>query len=913
MKRYILPFMFAFFPSGTALASNLTYTYDALGRLTGVVYDSGITVTYTYDAMGNRTGKTVAISPALDTDGDGVPDVMDACPFLPNDPLGDPCNPNDCADATLPDAVGDPCVHNDCADLSLQDGVGNPCVHNDCPDLSLQDVVGDPCVHDDFAQTLPTPVLFDPASGAVNQPNNVMVDWLDVPGAVTYHLFVSSSQPVLSALTTADPSCPTCVVNDTVPADTVSFYNIPWGSLQAGTTYYWMVRASAPGVNSAQSAIWSFTVLPPYFPPPSFPSPPDGATNQLQNVMLDWSDTPNATVYRLFVAGAKATLSAIGPADDTCAACVLDDTVPSAVGSFYNLPWGLLSSGTTYYWMVRATSPSLGSVTSAIWSFTTKPDLLAAPVLLSPGFGAVGQAPGVMLDWSDALNASSYRIFIADSQPVLSALSGGGQSCGACLFDTTTAASTGSFYNVPWGLLSANTTYYWMVRAGSNGLGIADSPIWPFTTSGGGGSGASAWMNTLPVSALMDERTWPMARVGLWGRSVREMALLDKGAHLLEARPTEVDAHRGAVSLRTFERADQRPAVLVATDAAGEVIMAGSLTGSPRHGLGAIPADGAIASDVGVSALVKLDAAGHPRWTKRLGNTAGEVYVTALNADPTGQILVAGRCGESVEETDEAPRSCPAGFDFVARFDADGEAVQSRADDTARGDADTEISGAGIGEVVAVVCYPGARAGEHTVSLTMRDAQGAELWRKSVSVSTPRDFSAEAIDLRFDHEGGAIVYLSAFEGTIDFGGGPVTTTSGRGVTEAVVAKLGPEGDCRWSLHFGSSNGGAPSLEQVAVDGHDNLVLAGSFTGTIDFGGGSMVAPPGRLVPFVVKLSADGSHLFSQVAPQSEMTFSALAFDEDNNLYVTGRARGAAGFGGAALGPGDHLFIAKFFP
>ncbi len=41
-----------------AFAASAAYTYDALGRLTKVVYSDGTktsTITYTYDAAGNRT------------------------------------------------------------------------------------------------------------------------------------------------------------------------------------------------------------------------------------------------------------------------------------------------------------------------------------------------------------------------------------------------------------------------------------------------------------------------------------------------------------------------------------------------------------------------------------------------------------------------------------------------------------------------------------------------------------------------------------------------------------------------------------------------------------------------------------------------------------------------------------------
>lgn len=40
-----------------------TYTYDELGRLTGITYSDGSSVTYVYDAAGNRITVTQAIAP----------------------------------------------------------------------------------------------------------------------------------------------------------------------------------------------------------------------------------------------------------------------------------------------------------------------------------------------------------------------------------------------------------------------------------------------------------------------------------------------------------------------------------------------------------------------------------------------------------------------------------------------------------------------------------------------------------------------------------------------------------------------------------------------------------------------------------------------------------------------------------
>lgn len=44
---------------GNACAASATYTYDALGRVTQVLYDNGTKIVYTYDSAGNITNKTV--------------------------------------------------------------------------------------------------------------------------------------------------------------------------------------------------------------------------------------------------------------------------------------------------------------------------------------------------------------------------------------------------------------------------------------------------------------------------------------------------------------------------------------------------------------------------------------------------------------------------------------------------------------------------------------------------------------------------------------------------------------------------------------------------------------------------------------------------------------------------------------
>lgn len=53
-------------PDSRARAANgsVVYTYDALGRVASVSYDTGVIVMYTYDANGNRTAQVINVNTA---------------------------------------------------------------------------------------------------------------------------------------------------------------------------------------------------------------------------------------------------------------------------------------------------------------------------------------------------------------------------------------------------------------------------------------------------------------------------------------------------------------------------------------------------------------------------------------------------------------------------------------------------------------------------------------------------------------------------------------------------------------------------------------------------------------------------------------------------------------------------------
>ncbi|WP_155799040.1 hypothetical protein [Sorangium cellulosum] len=132
--------------------------------------------------------------------------------------------------------------------------------------------------------------------------------------------------------------------------------------------------------------------------------------------------------------------------------------------------------------------------------------------------------------------------------------------------------------------------------------------------------------------------------------------------------------------------------------------------------------------------------------------------------------------------------------------------------------------------------------------------------------------------------------IGTFEGTIDFGAGPLTSAGGRDI---FLLKLDPAGALLWSKRFGvifDEVGRA-----VAVDGSGNVLLAGthltSETVATSFGGCGIVTPYQGEGVFVAKLDPEGNHIWSRgsVSPdaaQLERPFKQLVVDALGDAYVT---------------------------
>jgi hypothetical protein len=186
------------------------------------------------------------------------------------------------------------------------------------------------------------------------------------------------------------------------------------------------------------------------------------------------------------------------------------------------------------------------------------------------------------------------------------------------------------------------------------------------------------------------------------------------------------------------------------------------------------------------------------------------------------------------------------------------------------------------------------------------DTAGAFVWARRFG-----DASAQSgVDVAVDSLGNTVI-IGDFAGTIDFGGGALTSL---GLTDVFVAKFDPAGGHLWSKRYGDAM--AQNGKGIAVDGAGNVIITGSFAGTMTFGA-SVLTSMGLLTTdvFVAKLNPSGQPIWAKqfgdaLAAQSG---KAVAVDGAGNVVVTGDVAGTINFGGGALTSAGltDVFVAAF--
>jgi hypothetical protein len=348
----------------------------------------------------------------------------------------------------------------------------------------------------------------------------------------------------------------------------------------------------------------------------------------------------------------------------------------------------------------------------------------------------------------------------------------------------------------------------------------------------------------------------------------------------------------------------------IAVDSSGSVVVVGCFKGNVNFG-------GVTLSSTGLNDiyLVKFAATGSLQWAKRFGGTADD-RAKGVAIDSGNNIYITGYFRNTVDFGGGALTGSSNAF--LAKYTTTGSHIWSkRLSSTTSGmDEGTALGVDGGGNaIVATEIYStsdfggGAltSAGGGDIVLVKYSSTGAHVWSRRFGGSADDIATGVAVD-QTTGEAWATGY---FGGTVDFGGGNLTSAGG---TDIFAVKYSSTGSHVWSRRWGSTSDDKGF--GIAVDQAGSMVATGVFINSVDFGAGPVANSAGGDI-FLAKYSAAGicqwSKGFGSTTSLSNESGYGVAFDPSGNVLLTGGVVSTVNFGGGST-TGDgwyNAFIAKF--
>ncbi len=274
--------------------------------------------------------------------------------------------------------------------------------------------------------------------------------------------------------------------------------------------------------------------------------------------------------------------------------------------------------------------------------------------------------------------------------------------------------------------------------------------------------------------------------------------------------------------------------------------------------------------------VARLDHTGDRLWSKPL---PGSGVPIAMKLDPAGNIVVAA--AYLADRTRAINSSLSTNDLYLAKIRPNGDIIYAR---------DIPYDGGVVPYGLAVdaegasyVCG-GYISGDGLIFtfLAKYDADGDEVWAKKFS-HTGTWASADGIALLAN---GDVAITGGFNGTIDFGGGKLTTLATFGtsmMSNGFIARFTPEGEHVESTRFGGAVFDS-GKDLVALSGGD-LLVSGSMSGISEIGGKTADGADGS--PFVARLDPAGNARFIAIAHATGTPYALVADPDEQTFHLTG--------------------------
>jgi uncharacterized membrane protein YgdD (TMEM256/DUF423 family) len=343
----------------------------------------------------------------------------------------------------------------------------------------------------------------------------------------------------------------------------------------------------------------------------------------------------------------------------------------------------------------------------------------------------------------------------------------------------------------------------------------------------------------------------------------------------------------------------------ITVDSSGNSYITGYFYGTVDFGAGNVTSAGT--ADIFV---LKLNSSGTFQWVNTFGGTLFDVG-NAIAVDSSGNSYITGHFGGTVDFGGGNVTSAGSDDIFVLKLNSSGTFQWVKTFGGTSYDVGFAITVDSSGNSYITGYFYGTvdfgagnvtSAGSDDIFVLKLNSSGTFQWVKTFGGTLFDVGNAIAVD-----SSGNSYITGYFGGTVDFGGGDVTSA---GSGDIFVLKLNSSGTFQWVNTFGGTLFDAG--KGITVDSSGNSYITGYFQGTVDFGAGN-VTSAGSDDIFVLKLNSSGTFQWVKTfgGTSSDVGF-AITVDSSGNSYITGHFNGTVDFGGGdvtSAGSGD-IFVLK---
>jgi len=214
----------------------------------------------------------------------------------------------------------------------------------------------------------------------------------------------------------------------------------------------------------------------------------------------------------------------------------------------------------------------------------------------------------------------------------------------------------------------------------------------------------------------------------------------------------------------------------------------------------------------------------------------------------------------------DATECAPLGYVWSKAYGG-GFGLQTVTDIAVTPDGDLVVVGSFAG-TIDFGGQPMASTGSSDIFVAKLKANGDHVWSKRFGDAS----SQRALTVAVDSTGAIYVGGYVF-GSVDFGDTKILTS--KGADDVFISKFNPNGDLVWAKLFGDT--GSEQVKKIRMTKTNQLIVAGSFSGTLNLGGSTFTSA-GAADVFVAKFSSDGFHVTSK-------RYGGTGFDAVNGLAV----------------------------